>query len=191
MSGNDYLIKILKPSEFDVWDELVDESPMGTIFSYSEWLQKTSEALNTNVVIYGCYQKDNLVGGCPLFTTRIKSVLKMGSNIAGMMPYSGIIINDYPQENVRKYERHQNAICDSLRTVLENLKLPYISIINPIKLCDIRDFTWKGWKSSVYYTYLLDLNNLNYSRDVRRNIKQAISNEVFVEESYVIVNYFS
>jgi hypothetical protein len=174
-----------------MWDELVDKSPFGTIFATSEWLKITSEALNSEMDIFGCFTEENIVGGCPLFTKKYKKIIKYVTNTDGMMPYSGIIVNDYSKANVRKYERHQNNILKSIRLNFENLKLPYISLKNPISLLDLREFSWNGWDNKIHYTYLLDLNNLNYSRDVKRNIKKANSNEITIEKSTDIDYYFS
>lgn len=35
-------IRYLEKGEYDIWDEFVDESLYGTIFSKSYWLQKVS-----------------------------------------------------------------------------------------------------------------------------------------------------
>ncbi|EHQ34386.1 GNAT family N-acetyltransferase [Methanoplanus limicola] len=191
MSEEKYYTKILESSEYQAWDELVQESSSGTIFSNSEWLKLTSESLNSDLSIYGCFIENDIVAGCPIFTKRYKKLLKIGSNTEGMMPYSGIVIKDYPKENIRKYERNQNDILRALRIHLEKLNLPYIIIKNPIGISDIREFKWNNWNDKVYYTYLLDLNNLNYSRDVKRNIKKALGNEIFIEESKDIDAYFS
>jgi len=191
MNRETYQIRTLERTEYGQWDELIKLSPYGSVFSLSGWLSATSRSLDTPFEIVGCYFDDNLVGGCPIFFKKKFGILTLLTNIQGMMPYSGIIIEDYPQNNVRKFEKHYTTILSSIVKHFEQLRFYIVSITNPPKIQDIRPFTWRGWKTDVKYAYFLNLDNLNYSRDVKRNINRAIKNEVLVGRSSDIASYYS
>jgi hypothetical protein len=190
MSEPTFVTRALEKSEYQEWDEFVVLSPQGTIFSNSNWLSVTSKALKTDFTIYGCFSENRLVGGCPLFHGKRFGLLSFASNTCGLMPYSGIVLEEIPGNNVRKFERQQNNILTSIATFFQQPRFTQIKVQNPPKLVDIRSFTQRGWESGVRYTYFLDLANLNYSRDIRRNLNAALKNEVFVTISRDIESYY-
>lgn len=191
MNSETYQIRTLERTEYGQWDDLINLSPYGTVFSLSGWLSATSMSLDTPFEIVGCYNDEKLIGGCPIFHKKKFCILTYLTNVQGMMPYSGLVLEDYPQNNVRKFERHYNNILSSIAKHFERLPFFILSIINPPKLQDIRPFTWRGWKTDVKYAYFLDLHNMSYSRDVKRNINTAIKNEVLVGRSSDIESYYS
>jgi len=181
----------LKKEEYNEWNNLVASSPQGTIFSESEWLSITSKQNKINCNIIGCFFENQLVGGCPLFYKKVAGLFNFISNTSGMMPYSGIIIDGILPNSVRKAEQKRSNILLSMAKYFKQLKCISLKIQNPPRLTDIRPFTWKGWKSAVRYTYMLDLPNINYSRDVTRNINKAVKNAISVEKSHDIDNYYA
>lgn len=191
MDKETYEIRALDRTEYGRWDELINLSPYGTVFSLSGWLSATSMSLDAPFEIFGCFFDDKLVGGCPIFYKKKYGILTILTNVHGMMPYSGLVLEDYPQNNVRKFERHYSNIVSNMAKHFERLRFFMLSIINPPGLQDIRPFTWRGWKADVKYAYFLDLQNINYSRDVKRNINSAKKNEVLVCRSSDIESYYS
>ena len=55
-------LQILKQSEYAEWDQLVEQSPYGTIFCKSCWIEAIQ---NAKVVIYK--DKGRIIAGMPLF----------------------------------------------------------------------------------------------------------------------------
>jgi len=120
MSEPKLLTRILEKSEYSEWDKLVESSPQGTIFSTSNWISVTSNALKADFALYGCFSEDRLVGGCPLFHKKRFGILNFASNTCGMMPYSGIVLEQMSDSSVRRFERQQNEILTSLAAFLKN-----------------------------------------------------------------------
>jgi len=188
----DIEIRELKKSEYKIWDELVESSPQGTIFHSSSWLSTYSELLNKKLKIYGCFQDEQLVGGCSLFIRKLGPFKKALSTIR-MIPYGGVILGDLQGKSVRKREHFQRTIINVLCDKFNNNGFDYIHLCNSPSFTDIRPFLWNGWEvGGVKYTYYLSLSNIesNISRDVRVNIKKAVKNNIIIEKSDDISSFY-
>jgi hypothetical protein len=185
-------VRELIKDEYKVWDELVEKSPQGTIFHNSSWLTIHSELLNKKLKIYGCFENDQLVGGCSLYIYKLIRFFKMASSAIGMTPYGGVVLAQLQSTKVREQEQTYNKIIKSLRSVFDNEHFGYIQLRNSPDFVDIRPFTWNGWDSKVYYAYYLILNDFEkrLSRDPKRNIKKAIKNEIRIEKSKDITSFY-
>jgi hypothetical protein len=183
-------VKILKQNEYNRWDEFVNESPQGTIFHTTNWLVTASKVLNENLNIYGFFEGDNLVGGCALFSRKIKGLLSKATSSCLMTPYFGLIWKEINHNKVRKEERLQRECLTKFANILDEYKCDYIDIINPPGFIDLRPFTWNGWNSEIKYTYYLNTDNIKKSTDARRSIKKAIKNEIVIDKSDDINEYY-
>ncbi len=186
----DIEVRKLEKKEYNVWDQLVDQSPQGTIFHTSSWLVTCSRLLNLELKLYGLFKNDLLNGGCALFHHKLKGLLRYATSTCSMTPYGGIIMKQANKSKVREIEDTTRETIDklSMHETLNNYDM--ISITNSPDLYDIRPFIWSGWDSHIKYTYYLDLNNINLSRDVSRNIKKAIKNNIIIEKSEDIHTYY-
>ena len=177
-------VRELKKSEYKIWDELVENSPQGTVFHSSSWLNTCSEILNKKLKVYGCFKNGELIGGCPLYIYKF-GFLKTASSVIKMTPYGGVILAQLPSNKVREKERIYRNIIASLCETFDNQHFSNIQIINSPGFIDVRPFIWKDWDSKIHYTYHLILNDFEerISRDAKRNIKKAIKNEISIEKS--------
>lgn len=78
--------------------------------------------------------------------------------------------------------RYHNTI-ESLLTMFDSEHFDRISLVNSPNFTDVRPFVWNGWETGVLYTYYLNLNNFKLSRNIQRNIKNAIKNDIIVEKA--------
>ena len=167
------------------WDELVESSPHGTTFHKSFWLNTCSESLNKKLKIYGCFEKEQLVGGCSLYTYKFKRVFRAASSIIGMTPYGGVVLAQSPSSKVREQEQTYSNIIKSLCSAFDNEHFDYIRIDNSPDFVDIRPFTWNGWDTKIYYTYYFDLEcdiEKNVSKKVRNTVRKAIKNGIITKK---------
>lgn len=167
-------------NDLEKWDELVKESIYGTIFHSSDWLNTIRDISNKTLKIYGCFEDDKLIGGCSLYVDKLKFFKKAISRI-GMTPYGGLVIEEFPGNNVKKREHRYNDIIESLLRVIDKERFDNIQIINSPGFIDIRPFTWNGWISKTLYAYhkKLDIDiEKNISKDVRWHIRKATKNNV-------------
>ena len=179
-------VRELKKEEYKMWDELVERSPHGTIFHKSFWLTTSSEMLNKKLKIYGCFEKDILVGGCSLYTYKIKRFFKMASSTIEMTPYGGVILAPSTSTKVREQEQTYRDIIKPLCNAFDKEHFDHIQITNSPDFIDIRPFTWNGWDGRILYAYYLNLDTdieKSISRDVGRSIRKAIKNDITIKRS--------
>ncbi len=183
MRMSDILVRELESSEYIMWDDLVEKSPHGTVFHKSDWLAICKEVLNKNPRIYGCFQNNELIGGCSLFINKAAGVFKVASSTCEMTPYGGIVIKELPSTKIRKKEQESHKIMDSLRKFLCD-RFDSIKIRFSPDFLDLRPFTWNGWDSNILYTYYMDLQrdvDENISKNIKRDIKNA-ENEIKIRK---------
>lgn len=115
------------------WDEFVESSPQGTIFSTTTWCDLIGQPYH----IWGVYKGKELIGGAANFDTP-----------APITPFQGILVK---QE--RKYTTTM-----SLHNEVANALMPYLpdEFYNHYEYLDIRPFKWAGnWDVNVRYTYVV------------------------------------
>ena len=178
-------VRELKKEEYKIWDELVDLSPHGTIFHRSFWLTTCSELLNKKLKIYGCFENDQLVGGCSFYIYKLKRFLKIVSSTIEMTPYGGFVLAQSPSTKVREQELTYSNIIKSLCNAFDNERFDYIQITNSPDFVDMRPFTWNGWGGKIHYAYYFNLEvdiEKSLSKNVRRSIRKALKNSITIKK---------
>ena len=171
-------IRELNKEDFSEWDRLVDRSPQGTPFHYSQWLSTCDNVLLGEHKILGCYLEKELIAGCPIRINYI-GPFKMSKAFNPFTNYyNGIVIKPLSDNTkVRKTETFTRSIIESLSAYFQFENFSFLRFVNSPSLVDIRAFTNRGWIGKITYTYYLSLESLNFkkefSRDIRRNIKKA------------------
>ena len=171
MKAGDYLnytVKQLAPSEHSVWDQFVKDSPQGTIFHTSYWLN----AFGGETRIYGCYKGDALFAGLPIaYSSRLG--MKHGKHPL-LTPYLGVI---FRENKNTKYVSKISAGKKMSRVIAEKLKRDFdILQFNFVPLyVDLQPFIWEGFSSSIRYTFILSLDDL---KQVWRNMDDARRNDI-------------
>lgn len=183
-------VRELMENEYHIWNEFVDLSPEGTIFQTSDWLLSCGKLLDLDPKVIGFFEDGIMSGGLSFFTNKGRGLTRLASSICSTTPYGGIIIKRSANLNIRENEHERLKIMNNLRIFLESYNYDLISLVNSPELIDIRPFIWNGWRSSIRYTYYLDLNNIRLSKDVKRNIKKAIKNDIVIERSDDIHKYY-
>jgi len=184
----------LTRADLPQWDALIDHSAHGTIFQKTGWLDACSRSLGKKVKIFGCFQDGRLVGGCSLFVEQKWGVIPVSKSTCDMTPYGGLVLSPPPSEGVHKQESFSGQIVTSLIQEFKKEHFFFVSIINSPGFLDIRPFTSIGWKSSVFYTYYITLeNNLESHSDhlVKKNIRKAEKNRIIIEPFSDISRYYT
>ena len=182
-------VRELKPEEYSLWDNLVEKSPHGTIFHTSSWLLLISKYFKKDLKIFGCFEGEDLTGGCSLFIDNLLGGnLKYVSSTCEFTQYGGFVLADIQTTKIRGNEIHHFSIIKKICAYLHEKKLDsnYIDITNSSGFRDIRPFIWEGWNSEVHYTYYINLqNNIdeNISKDIRKKINYCIQHSITVKKS--------
>ncbi|MBT0732277.1 GNAT family N-acetyltransferase [Methanoculleus bourgensis] len=169
-------VRELEGAELRAWDMLVAGSAQGTVFHTSDWLVKNASLQSQDLVLLGCYEGEELIGGCPLYLSRPYNLLRLASSTAALTPYGGVVVTEIERAKQRRKEVHVNRIIAALLEYIAQLEFDYVNLVNSPGLTDIRAFTRRGWNPVVYYTYILPLHDdifKTVSKDVRQNIRKA------------------
>ncbi|MCK9592384.1 MAG: GNAT family N-acetyltransferase [Methanoregula sp.] len=190
---NKYKVAELTPRDFAQWDALVDQSVHGTVFHKTGWLDASARALGRKVKIFGCFQDDQILGGCSLFLEQKWGLFTSAYSWCNTAPYGGFILSPSPSTSVHKKESFSRDIIESLLRAIEGEHFLYVSIQNSPEFLDIRSFTWNGWESSVFYAYYIDLTNYleaNIDASLKRYIRKAEKSRIFIEPYSDISRYY-
>jgi len=154
-------------TDYKLWDDFVEKSPQGTIFSTTKWMG----LFPCNYKIYGYFKNDSLLGGiigrhCPL-----------GFESGGftLTPFQGILAQPIDSDKEATILSFHHEVATALSEYLkQNYKLT--TIYNHYTFPDIRPFVWLGWKSQpVKYTQVIDLTDLDF---VWQNLEKQTRYEI-------------
>ena len=169
-------VRELGSTESGAWDALIANSAQGTIFHTSDWLVGNALLLDQPLILLGCYDSEELIGGCPLYLSRAYRLLRVASSKAVSTPYGGVVISDIGDTKQRTKEMRTHRIITAILEHISRQGLDYVDMVNAPGLEDIRAFTQQGWNPAVYYTYVLPTHDdllKTASKDVRQNIRKA------------------
>jgi len=192
MMKEEYDARILTRDEYSLWDDLIMDSPQGTIFHSSGWIKRCAELISKKEILYGFFRKDQLVAGCSIFSDKKYGLVSTAVSTAPMTPYGGFVFSPFESSKVRENELFMNT---AISMINGNLKktFDYIDIINSPGIADIRAFILDGWEPSVHYSYYFDLTgNIEekISKNVRRTIRKACESHVSVQREQDPLLYF-
>jgi len=186
-------VRELTKDQYPIWDNLVDDSPQGTIFHKSFWLTTCSRALARELKTFGCFENQKLIGGCSVFVRRIGGLTKIASSVCDMTPYGGLIISHPENQKGRAQEIKNLQIVKSLCHAFAGQHFDHVQLINSPDLVDIRPFIWNGWDSNVQYAYYLKLDsdmNRIISKKVIWRTRRAVKDGVSVRKSSDLSGYY-
>ena len=122
-----------------LWDRFVSESPQGTIFSTTAWM----ELYDVPFRMHGYYKGDNLIGGIAGFDTP-----------QPLTPFQGILVQNLKDAKPPAVISIHNEVAQALIDVVPR------EFYNHYTYPDIRPFKWAKWECDVRYTYIVNLRDL-------------------------------
>lgn len=175
------MIRELSIDEYESWDNLVANSPQGTIFHKSYWLM----ASGMKFKIYGYFRGGELFAGIPI-TYNISKLGIRKLYHPFLTPYLGIIFKNINAKYVTKISDEKGIISEFARKIKDDFDSIAISF-SPY-FVDLQPFIWEGFSTDVRYTYILNLDDLN---DVWMNMDSKRRNDIIKAEKdgiYVEIN---
>lgn len=181
-SESKYEVIRLEKSEYEKWNEFVDTSLQGSIFSKSWYL----EAVQTSFEIYACIDKNKeFLGGM------IIPELKEGYITMPILTQTlGILLKNFNNIKYANRISKEKDIIESLVNAIPNFK--NYSINFNYNFTNWLPFMWRGYSQYCKYTYVIEnLSNLDYIKSgLRNNIKydinKAIKNDIKIYEDLPI-----
>ena len=173
-------VKIADEHDLSIWDQVIDASPMGTIFHKIYWqkaLEKESSARFCPIV---GTKGQEIIFLFPCFLKKFWGLRLLFSPPPGcLVPYMGIVFN-FVTPNQHVFEKNYFEAVDSLNSFIQRQFRPdYIKIIHPVGLDDLRPFLWKNYIATPKYTYFISLSRdkkdilRSFTRKVRQQINRA------------------
>jgi len=178
----DFNVRILKSSEYDLWDDFAQNSPQGTLFATSDWLVASGSEFR----IYGVFLKNKLVAGVPLTARKLAMGIKSAEH-PPLTPYLGVL---HQPQGQKKYVSQITQSKEIHRDVAAKLKTDFDMIrlnFHPGDV-DLQPYIWEGFETGVRYTYLANISDLDRAwesmENRRRNdIHRAQRDGIYVKPS--------
>ena len=182
-------VRELKKNEYGVWDELVENSPQGTIFHKLDWLKIVEQHTNTKLYLFTGYLGNEIIAAIPFFYHR-SFFFKMLSSPVGsaMIQNLGPIIPNYDNLKQDKREYYFREFQKELdKYIYSKIKPHVITITTPPNLIDVRPYIWTKYQVTPKYNYMKNIENLDwiwkgFKKQLRKNIVNAEKNGVEIEE---------
>jgi len=181
-------------SDLSQWDELVAQSPHGTIFHKTAWLNSCAEFTGKKLRIFGCFRNDMLVGGCSLLIGKKWGIFSYAESNSGFTPYGGFVLSSFPTTSVHKQETSSRQIIKSLIDSIKKEHFISIHVWNSPEFLDIRPFFASGWRSHLHFTYDFDLGvNIESHIDTRlkKTMRRAEKEQFIFEPSSDASKFYS
>jgi len=171
-------IRELGENDLKAWDDFVERSPQGSIFSSSSWFKVLNEAHDGTSEILVVFKNGRIVGGILIFV-RKKSIFKV-VGLPPLTPFTSVLFDESNLKKLPKIESQQKIIIKAISDYLIK-KYGFISISLQPNVGDIRQFLWCGWNAIVNYTYESEIRNLkelwnNLGKDARTTINKGKHN---------------
>ena len=145
------VLRYLTDDEYTAWDDLVDVSPQGSVFSRSWWVK----AVNARVL--GFFKSGRLIAGIPLYYER-----RMGIKICGLPKLTqtfGVVMEPLSGKRVNMMNREME-ILGIFAKYLTKEKVFY-QCFHP-NSSNWLPFLWHRFRQTSRFTYVLDdLSNLD------------------------------
>lgn len=169
-------VRELETNHLDIWDQFVEKSPQGTIFSERLWLELCGYPFR----VFACFKGDEIVGGTAVFEDDSRC------NTMGLVPitpFTGFLFRDNDLMRLPLREKLEKKISVALIGALDRC-YRNIVLCHHYSFHDVRPFYFHTHKSeskylvNVRYTSVVDLSDMNqaWSRtedNTRGNIRKG------------------
>lgn len=164
-----FTLRYLEPSEYPLWDALVDISPQGSVFCRSWWLDAVGD-----VRVLACFSGKQIIAGMPLYLER-----HFGISVCTMPKLTrswGVVMRPLEGKAVTAAAR-ETKILRAFAVQLSRYRL-FFQAFHP-SLSNWLPFHWSGFRQTTRFTYVIDdLTDLNrvwheMSESARGQVRKA------------------
>ena len=167
------IARVLREEEYPAWNALVSQSPQGSVYSTSEYLQILSEVTGGSYRIFAVFRGDELRGGVGLFETKRGGGVRVENRL--LLYYNGVVLKSHTSSYPSERSSRELETTRELASALKGLGYERVLLHNRGTLADIREFIQAGWRVSPSYTYVVNITKPeeSYSR-VEKNLRRLI-----------------
>lgn len=170
------------------WDELVTQSPQGSIFHHLDFLEVMADHADATLHLLVGYKTDEVRGIFPVFESTIGPIRIVTSPPPGLgVAYLGPALLNYRKMKRRKTDLSTKRFIEGALSYIEREIDPqYARITTSWRFADPRPFEWAGFAVSPQFSYRVpagDTDELlaHLTRSARRSITRNEDAPVTVE----------
>jgi len=186
----DITIKVGREGDKECWNDIVENSPQGTIFHTWKFLKIMEKHTNSKLYLIIGMRGTTPIGIYPLFFQEkkfLRLVFSPPPHCAAL--YLGPVIIDYDKLKQSKKESIFTSFQKKVDEFISSkLKADYVLISTSPGLLDSRPFKWTGYNVRPSYSYLIDLSNgadyvwKQLTKHLRQSINKTKKEGVSIEE---------
>ena len=185
VTKTDLQLQILTSGQWERWDHFVRESPQGTVFQTTPYLNAFSDAFKRRTEILTVLENEEIIAGVVLFPKKRGGIEYTTSPY--LVAFNGILIKDVSSfKSYFKKVKYQQKVIALLQRELER-RFQYCEIYLASSLIDIRSLIWQNWRIQPDYTIFIPLQGKTDPLDIiphnqRRHIKKFEKSSFTFEE---------
>lgn len=141
-----FTLRYLEPSEYPLWDALVDVSPQGSVFCRSWWLSTVGD-----VRVLACFAGNQIIAGIPLYFEK-----HFGITVCTMPKLTqtwGVVMRS-PEGKAVVAAARETKILRAFALHLSRYRL-FFQGFHP-SLSNWLPFYWSGFRQTTRFTYVFD-----------------------------------
>ena len=162
MAKKDLQLEKLPVGEWDEWDPFVRQSPQGTVFQESRYLQSFADVFHRELNVMVIRQDQEILAGLVLLPKKRGWIRYATSHY--LLPYNGPLISeDLSGLSYQKKIKWINRIIPMfLKYIRENYQFAEMYLSDQIP--DLREFIWRDWRIIPDYTIQIPLEDLSINQ---------------------------
>ena len=162
-------------TDWEAWDDLVKQSPQGTVFSGTTWMESMCRLTGTEMKGAGYFNGNDLIGGVVFAEVCRGPFLK--ATVPILTPYGGFIASPLRGHRDSKSEAHLHKISQELMDFLAR-NYHHVFLVHTPSLNDTRPFDWAGWSVKNRFSYQVELESPYeiwemFERRTRSSVRKA------------------
>lgn len=166
--------RFLTPADYPTWNELVRNSPEGSIYSTPEYLEILCGEADAHFRILVAERAGEMVGGIGLFERRSR----WGDYAMGrlLLYYHGIVLKPHTSKYPSERTARQVEALSALEEAIAQIGYGRVQIKGRTSLSDVRVFVDRGWAASPSYSYVVTLTDpqLLWTR-IEQNLRRLVN----------------
>src|SRR6185369_5746428 len=169
------LTRYLPETEYQSWNDLVADSPDGSIYSTPEYLDVLCSQTGGSFKILAAERAGELVGGIAIFERKDT----WGSYVTGrlLLYYNGFVLKTHPSKYPSERTAKRLETLSALEQHVAGNGYGRIQIKSRSSLQDARVFAEQGWNTRLSYSYVVPLNDLatHWSARMEQNLRRLVT----------------
>ncbi len=167
--------RYLAETEYPSWNDLVAESPDGSIYSTPEYLDVLASQTGGQFKILVAERADELVGGIAIFERKDS----WGCYVTGrlLLYYNGFVVKAHPSKYPSERTAKRLETLTALEQHVASNGYGRVQIKSRSTLQDVRVFAEQGWNTRLSYSYVVPLHDLatHWTSRMEQNLRRLVT----------------